>query len=561
MDHEAAINRLQDLQGRFLSDPERGDLRSYDVAEILDIVRRESRLERIVEMPKSDGAAVRFRKRGNQFYLERDFDQALVFYNQSISHAEVGSEQLGIGYGNRSAVLFEQRDYELALYSIDLAKKHNYPERLMPKLLAREVNCKQRIAEGYSKGTVPKQRMGINVDTNPRIPFLAKGIGMSYDAKFGRGLVAEKDFNPGDVICDEPIELCALEPNLLLSSCNQCSAELVEMLIPCLTCPMVMFCSEKCRELNWKLYHRFECAVASKHFISSFFTVATHPRLFFYGLSQFGDDLQAMMDYCEVEVSSKLNPLEIDFVNLNRLEVFKAYHSFKPASTPEMSNEQKFVASVHYLTYLQHPLVRSIISTEDQRRFFLRSIQDYINVSTSAAKSVNDLKGHNTTLITPIVSLCNHSCDPNATAIVHRGRTKLVLLRPVRQGEQIFSSCAPPWWDSDQKEDQLILNFKCQCVVCDRESDAGRQWQSMLKRPFPKHAIKNMDTLMAVENHVDTHVAARLNAFQQFFKRFAVLHPHAALGPCLERYCLLLNNCSYTEDEALLRARLQAEFC
>lgn len=101
MDHEAAINRLQDLQGRFLSDPERGELRSYDVAEILDIVRRESRLERIVEMPNSDGAAVRFRKRGNQFYLERDFDQALVFYNQSISHAEVGSEQLGIGYGNR----------------------------------------------------------------------------------------------------------------------------------------------------------------------------------------------------------------------------------------------------------------------------------------------------------------------------------------------------------------------------------------------------------------------------------------------------------------------------
>ncbi|EDS26200.1 conserved hypothetical protein [Culex quinquefasciatus] len=57
---------------------------------------------------------------------------------------------------------------------------------LAQKLRVMELNCKQQIAAGRSKGTVPSPRMDINVDTNPKIPFLAKGI--KHSALFIYGL-------------------------------------------------------------------------------------------------------------------------------------------------------------------------------------------------------------------------------------------------------------------------------------------------------------------------------------------------------------------------------------
>ncbi|EDS26678.1 conserved hypothetical protein [Culex quinquefasciatus] len=148
----------------------------------------------------------------------------------------VWSRDTGIGraggvYGLievRSAVYFEQGDYEFALYNIDLAKKHDYPEKIMPKL----------------RGTVPSPRMDINVDTNPKIPFLAKGKKVDHR----RILVAEKDFNPGDVIMDAEPLLTAIDFNLCYENCSHCGVKFSNSLIPCPGSVFFMYCGEECRQ-------------------------------------------------------------------------------------------------------------------------------------------------------------------------------------------------------------------------------------------------------------------------------------------------------------------------
>ena len=48
----------------------------------------------------------RIRDEGNLFYQKFDHEGALEKYNESICNADLGSEHLGIGYANRSAVYF-----------------------------------------------------------------------------------------------------------------------------------------------------------------------------------------------------------------------------------------------------------------------------------------------------------------------------------------------------------------------------------------------------------------------------------------------------------------------
>ncbi|EDS42273.1 conserved hypothetical protein [Culex quinquefasciatus] len=529
--------------------------REATLQEFLKSVTETIRSQNVTEMHKCSAKAAKLRNVGNRHFLDRKFQDALACYNESICFADPNSDQLAMGYANRSAVYYEQDEYEFALLNIDLAKKNNYPEKLMPKLLARELNCKQRIAGGRSKNATPRTRMSVNVDTNPRIPFLADGIGMNYEPKFGRGLIAEKDFNPGDIILEEKSELCGVDFNLSYRNCNHCSSRFNYSLIPCPTCPFMMYCSQECLEQNWNLFHRFECCVVTKLYSVSSLSSMMHPRLFFYGLTQFDEDLRAMMKYCEKEINGKFNPLDLDYTNPNRLELFKAYHNTQPAVDPENDHFFKILACGYYVMYLKNPAVNSIIRTEPQRRFFLRSLLQYIRIGFSMASYSIDARGRAIGTLTPIDSLINHSCDPHAATFICSGTIKVVLLRPVRRGEQIFTSYGPVWWE---EESGNKTPFTCRCVYCDR-GPAGRRWRALIDRDFPLGAVDDLQKLHDIALRMDFNNAAKLNALKQFIKKHARHYPERNFGTVLDSYRMLLVAMNRTDVEALERARAWAE--
>ncbi|EDS35734.1 conserved hypothetical protein [Culex quinquefasciatus] len=143
------VRRAIDLLQEMLL--ERGVIRA-DFTLYQDFMDQRRDLLLVPEQGKCDADAARFRNTGNRLYLDGKYGEAL--------------------------------GYAFALYNIDLAMKHDYPEKLMPKLRVRELNCKQQIAPGRSKGTVQGPRMDINVDTNLKIPFLAKGIKLRNCSNF-----------------------------------------------------------------------------------------------------------------------------------------------------------------------------------------------------------------------------------------------------------------------------------------------------------------------------------------------------------------------------------------
>lgn len=527
--------------------------RNVTTEQLVNSITATLREQNVAEFCKSNARAAKLRNAGNRLYLEGKYPDALARYNESICFAEVDSDQLSMGFANRSAVYYEMGEYEFALLNIALAKKHDYPEKLMPKLLAREQNCRQKMAAGQSKNTVPRARMQINVDTNPRIPFLADDIVMNYDAKFGRGLVAERKFNAGDIILEEKSELSGVDFCLSDRNCNHCGKRFNYSLIPCPKCIFFMYCSQECLEQNWKFYHRFECDVATKLYQASANMSMIYPRLFFYGLTHFEDDIHAMMNYCEKEINPKFNPLDQDYTNLSRLELFKAYHNTKVDDDPEREYAVKLIACSYYVVLLKNPAVTSIIRTAAHRRFFLKSLLNYVRIGLSLATPQIDAQQRVVGTLTPFNALVNHSCDPHAITIISSGIIKVILIRPVRKGEQIFTSYGPVWFA--ENPGPAKTPFPCRCIRCDRGPN-GRKWRTSLDRDFPLSVVNDLEKLLDIAVRMDISNAAKMNALQQFINRYAPLyHPERNFGSVLDSYRMLLVSANRTDVEALERVR------
>lgn len=103
---------------------------------------------------KNSTKAYEFRRQGNEHYVAKRYEEALISYNQSIRYAprvhddtaEEGSDNdLALSYGNRSAVFFSLDEYRLSLSDIERALKFGYPKHLRHKLIERKLNCLLRL--------------------------------------------------------------------------------------------------------------------------------------------------------------------------------------------------------------------------------------------------------------------------------------------------------------------------------------------------------------------------------------------------------------------------------
>uniref|UniRef100_A0A1Q3EVD4 SET domain-containing protein n=1 Tax=Culex tarsalis TaxID=7177 RepID=A0A1Q3EVD4_CULTA len=455
--------------------------RNADIVVYRDFVTRHDALLNVPEVGKDDGLAIRYRHAGNRAFSNLQFNAALVEFNRSICFADNRSEQLGLGYGCRSALYYEAGEYEFALYNIDLARKHNYPVKLLPKLLAREVSCRDRIAEGHSKGTASNATLDINVDANPSIPFVANGISMAQYDGMGRGLVAVHDFNTGDVILNEPAELCFGSFERSYTNCAHCGAEFRSSLIPCPGCVSYMYCGKECRKESFRTVHRFECKVATKLTNVTCTNMLIAARMFFHGLTAFNDNITEYLNYCRSYAAIDSRPLELRFPNPDPVDVFKVLHHTKPNRNRAMEHTLKLCVTAFYAVFLKSPLVSKMFYTAAQRIAMLRSLLLHGRVCASLVLNQEDERGGWFGALSPIATLLNHSCDPNATAFIDSGKIKIVVLRPIQKGDQISISYQPVWWNAHAGSEQAFL---CQCVVCDRGPE-GVKWHLAHKQLKP----------------------------------------------------------------------------
>ena len=98
---------------------------------------------KVLKNDKNNDLAVKLKEEGNKLFVTGKFRASLEKYNQALSLADQKNEKniFSVLLGNRSAALFNLKEYKLCLEDIETALKSNYPGHLELKLLERRAKC------------------------------------------------------------------------------------------------------------------------------------------------------------------------------------------------------------------------------------------------------------------------------------------------------------------------------------------------------------------------------------------------------------------------------------
>lgn len=91
---------------------------------------------------KNNDTSDQYRRRGNEAFKIKNYEESLKMYTQSIMTAEIDSLNFALSVANRSAALYYLEEYEHSLKDIDQAfKSKRYPLQNNYKLFERKGNC------------------------------------------------------------------------------------------------------------------------------------------------------------------------------------------------------------------------------------------------------------------------------------------------------------------------------------------------------------------------------------------------------------------------------------
>lgn len=263
-----------------------------------------------ITMPESSKCpddSTEMREMGNDEFKQKNYAEAFEYYTQSILKAPAGSEELALGYANRSAVTKEEKKYELCLKDIELALSHGYPVNLKHKILERQGRCYYELglyseaAKSFEKAIFKLQKAKLKkeemetrekklnallerckdkpddektlkgskyMDPLPEItdiksekfPCASDSFSLKYTKEKGRYPVATANVKVGDILVVEEPYCSVINHKYLATHCHFC-CERAEVPVPCSECSNVVYCSLKCQEASWETSHSLECSI------------------------------------------------------------------------------------------------------------------------------------------------------------------------------------------------------------------------------------------------------------------------------------------------------------
>lgn len=247
----------------------------------------------------------KLRKEGNDVYIKVKnnavaLEDNFKLYSESIRYADCNSEDLALAYGNRSALLNRMKKYKEAISDIDKALKIPCSDAYELKLSKRKIDClsnldlskenieeiksivkeinekfedetlREKIDELYEKLDNFRVEEEENKDVPEHLKILQekekedpfKSIWVKHNRKYGRYLVANRDFDPGEIIFVENPFARVINLNNVHMYCSHCFATSWST-IPCDHCSWCMYCSENCKKRAWDEYHSMECIIVA----------------------------------------------------------------------------------------------------------------------------------------------------------------------------------------------------------------------------------------------------------------------------------------------------------
>lgn len=441
--------------------------------------------------PKSDPASLDARNRGNQSFIkDKDYVSALEHYNRSICLATGDSEGLAIGYANRSAIYLNSGFYQFCLDNIELALKNNYPEKLRPKLEQRKKECLELMNnQEDSLKKFGKEKVGVKLSypPNERMPSMIDGLEYVTSEQFGRHIRAKQTLYPGDIIIiEKPFSKC-LQNGSEYSRCATCLESNYLNLLPCNHCTRAMFCSESCREVGLRRFHKYECNVIDGIFslFTKIMVIAIRTTIYSFTMFDEPQDLQSLVNSIDVVAESAF---DVDYSQLTETQHFRAIYAL---ATNEGGRDVSDLFQRTNLCAIVWSLLRSytplnlLVKTKCMEDLFLRMLYRFaqaaaVNYHTIAGMAKTDATMMDMeTMYSPkqfgsgsfaLCSLLNHSCAPNVVRVNHGDTNVVIVNRVIKKGVQIFDNygahhCLEDLWERQKTlKDQYIFN--CQCEAC-----------------------------------------------------------------------------------------------
>lgn len=437
------------------------------------------------KLNKSNAIAESFRSKGNQFYMKKEFLDALEAYNQSLCFAEAGSKTIALAFSNRSAVYFEMKLYDVCLKNIQLAIDHDYPKETLEKLEKRRELCFEMI-NNKSFDEVISEPIGMeflkmNLKPNDKLPFIADCLELKLSQTFGRYITTKTLLNPGDVVCvEEPFSKLLL-PTHRYKYCASCLNDNFLNLTACGNCTSAMFCSEECAKMGNEKFHKYECAIIDKLSSISTKILRIAIRTFLEALHVCDGNLNELKALIDENQGSAVTVFDFEgaLTQKNILQAIDALETNEEIRSQADMFQRCGTVSIVCELFINHTELGELLKSEEECDFFRCFVLKQTQIAACnyhglyngvVKKSEIDSNPQIGSGSFPFCSMINHSCAPNLVRMISGVNNHVVINRPIKPGEQLFDNYGFHHCLEDLKERQTTLlsqyMFKCSCEAC-----------------------------------------------------------------------------------------------
>lgn len=452
-----------------------------------------------------------YKNQGNQEFKVCRWDAALDLYNKSVICTPGNTSDMATVLGNRSAVLFNLKEYELAVSDIDAALPLFSKENSF-KLIHRKAKCLlelDRLTEAFTAfnfsellitnndkipvaqkltllseiRTVKKflrrncnpflnQNVSDGVLTNGEQSeslYVNKSMQIAYNKLEGRHAVCHQKMEAGEVILSERPYASALSKAHNFTHCQNCLKR-TTVPVSCDTCRDIIFCSRSCKDRA--SFHKYECGILESIWKCKS-DLATHLSIRMITTK----DRLKLIEYGErAECNGTSNGHgEIS----NDEEEYRKLYSLLTHET-EFTTEKLFEFMLMAKFQVECLKTGGFLTNNDNESYFASLLYRNILILHFNAHEIFELQKDNdadpgktvciAAAIYPFLAQFNHSCDPDTVRYFDGDRVIIRATRNIAPGEQISENYGPIFTQEPQHERQLKLKetykFECQCEAC-----------------------------------------------------------------------------------------------
>lgn len=428
---------------------------------------------------KDNKLSSNYRNEGNVKFLDKNVLEAMVFYNKSLSFAEIGTENVSIAYGNRSACFFELGLHGKCIADIELAKQANYPAGSLPKLLRRQERCLELMKTRDQPQTfVPK----LSYCADQIYPGMADVLQIECNEKYGRHITAKSDIGVGKIVLIEKAFVQVMSK--METRCVLCSKFAMNF-IACDYCVGAMFCHDTCG-IN---YHTKECTIGDRYYTDGKQLVV---RSIFVALTIF-DSVEQLMEFVKDVVAA--NPAVSKEIPKMLSDEKSKYRAFLKLAVVKSLNDSEFLntAKEMYHTISSLPSISCVFDTQQKQRFLMHLISHHYGAIKTNLFHSQCVNGNSQFLLFIIHSYFNHSCAPNIIFSVYQNQMICTTARPIKAGEQLFVCYSEAQVTKAKDVRQAFFSetygFRCECDKCEYVSSQFELSRQIYLEPSYQHVI------------------------------------------------------------------------